>query len=235
MERLIKLLNKLITKGFEPFGIYYSIYTGIVMDIDDPDNLNRIKVAVPQVYGKTIYPDWVYPRSLYSGKGYGIQVLPSKGDLVNITFEMGNPRHPLWEFGRYGKDSTGKSEISDEELQKKNNYWFKTPNGLTISLDDDKRYIWLKHTAGLKFRISEDSIDLDVNGKLLNLGKLDSANEPAMLGDTWENKMSKILDHVMAITVTTPFGVSSVPNNLSDFIEDKGELVTVKSKVVKLN
>lgn len=235
LERLARLINRVLTKGFEPFGIYYSFYSAIVIDNNDPDNLNRLKIAVPSIYGETAYPEWVQPRSVYSGLNYGMQILPQKGDVIQVTFEFGDPKFPRWEFGYFGKRDK-KSEITDEQLQKKNNYWFKTPGGLSVSLDDDKKYISITHPAGLCFRISEKSIDLQAgDGKYINLGSFDSSAEPALLGDKWEDKMGKLLDAISAITVNTAFGASSTPNNIADFVTLKGELVVVKSEVVKLD
>ena len=236
MERLIKLVNKIITKGLEPFGIYYSFYGAIVIDNDDPENLNRLKVAVPGIYGEKVYPDWVQPRAVFSGVNYGMQVLPQKGDVIQITFSFGNPKYPRWEVGYFGLDKDKKSEIQDGELKKKNSYWFKTPKGLVVSLDDDKGTVTIKHKSGACFRLSENSIDLVIgSGKLINLGTFDKASEPALLGDHWEDMMGNLLDSISAITVNTAFGPSTTPNNIADFVNLKGELVNVKSIKVKLD
>ena len=235
MERLVKLINKVVTKGLEPFGIYYSFYTGIVLDNNDPDNLNRIKVAVPGVYGETAFPEWVQPRSVFAGVNFGMQILPQKGDLVQITFSQGNPRYPRWEHGFFGKQADGKSEITDTELQKKNNYWFKTPGGLLVSLDDDKKTVNITHQSGISFRVGENSIDLKVEGGYINLGKFDEASEPAILGDKLEDKISELLTLCSKITVNVAGVLSTVPINASEFIKLKGELVNIKSKVVKLD
>jgi len=235
MERLVKLVNKIVTKGLEPFGIYYSTYTGIVIDNNDPDNLNRLKIAVPGVYGETIFPDWVQPRSVFSGVNYGMQVLPPKGSVIQVTFTFGSPKYPRWEHGFFGKTADKTSEISDPELQKKNNYWFKTPGGLLVSLDDDKKTVNIIHTSGISFRVGENSIDLKVDGGYINLGKFDEADEPAVLGDKLESRLSEILTHCSQITVNVAGIISSPPVNAAEFIKLKGGLVNIKSKVVKLD
>jgi len=43
---------KTITEqGLESLGRYYSVYRAMVVNNTDPDHMNRIKVAIPEVMG----------------------------------------------------------------------------------------------------------------------------------------------------------------------------------------
>lgn len=66
---------------------FYGIYRGIVTDINDPENANRIKVQIPQLLGSAV-TGWSYPI---------ISTSPGNpGTGVWVMFEGGDPNFPLW-------------------------------------------------------------------------------------------------------------------------------------------
>lgn len=237
IEKIVKTLSAIVTNGLDKFGIYYSFYIGIVIDIDDPDNLNRIKVKVPEVYGNKMYPSWVYPKSVYSGPNYGLQLLPEIGDIITIEFRHGNPRNPCWSMGFFGKDpKTKEGEIRETDFKDKSNKWFRTPYGMSVQFRDKEKAFLIKHPAGFTIRVNKDSIDLVApDDKLINIGSFDSAAEFTAKGETLKDQNSSILDNIMALTVSTPFGPSSVPINTADFLKNKAELELLLSTKVKLD
>ena len=66
-------------------GRFYGKYRGLVADVDDPENLGRIKARVPEVLGDTQTP-WAMPCTPYPGAGEGWFVIPSvdAGDVPAI-------------------------------------------------------------------------------------------------------------------------------------------------------
>jgi hypothetical protein len=84
----------------------FGVYGGIVEAVDDPDNVGRVKVRVPAVFGTadevpTNALPWALPRGLPFGstkESGGISWLPSKNDTVWVTFLDGEPEKPLWEW-----------------------------------------------------------------------------------------------------------------------------------------
>lgn len=52
---------KTITEqGLESLGRYYSVYRAMVVNNTDPDHMNRIKVAIPEVMGGIVL--WLIQR-----------------------------------------------------------------------------------------------------------------------------------------------------------------------------
>ena len=66
---------------------FYGIYRGIVTDTNDPENLNRIRMQIPQILGP-ISTGWSYPVTSTTPS--------SPGTGVWAMFEGGDPNFPLW-------------------------------------------------------------------------------------------------------------------------------------------
>jgi hypothetical protein len=88
----------------------FGTYAGTVEDIDDPEQLGRIKARVPMVYGPadggenyitTHDLPWALPAGLPAGgsaESGAIQWLPVLGDHVYVRFLDGEPEKPVWEW-----------------------------------------------------------------------------------------------------------------------------------------
>src|ERR1051325_4822715 len=68
------------------------ILVGIVTDLDDPDNLGRVRVRFPYLGDQLGY--WAKIASPMAGKNRGLFFRPEKEDELLIAFEMGDPRRP---------------------------------------------------------------------------------------------------------------------------------------------
>lgn len=88
---------------------YPATYAGTVEDTRDPEQLGRMKVRVPSVYGpdalgNTIATSdlpWALPAGLPAGgssQSGAIQWLPEVGDHVFVRFLDGEPEKPVWEW-----------------------------------------------------------------------------------------------------------------------------------------
>ena len=68
---------------------YGGTYRAVVVDDADPMQQNRLGVIVPDVYGDDVSV-WAAPLSAGASP-------PPIGDLVLISFELGDTDHPIWE------------------------------------------------------------------------------------------------------------------------------------------
>lgn len=93
--------------GVEHLGRYYSIYRGMVIDDQDPLHLSRLKVYIPTIQrGLEI---WALPKGIYGSLGSGIRgFIPKVGEVVYITFEMGDPLKPYWEYHSWAQGEVPK-------------------------------------------------------------------------------------------------------------------------------
>lgn len=127
---LKQTFENIIYYGLESIGRYYSSYRSYVVDNEDPDGMNRVKVRIPTLTRKNDHPVWAYPKNTFAGDNYGMQLLPQKGDVVWVEFEHGDPRYPIWSHSHYAK---GQKPLEFATAQV---YGFKTPKGQIVLIDD---------------------------------------------------------------------------------------------------
>lgn len=189
----VDFLKNLFELGFENTGMFYSLYRGIVADNDDPENLQRLKLIIPQVSGNDSYNYWAFPMGVFYGKEYGAQIVPQKGDMVWVQFEGGRPEIPVWSHGHPARKEMSSK---DPELKDKNCYWFISPKGFKVKINDTKNTITIETPFGSFIQMNEQSISL-VNGKVKNisLGKLDKSTYSAVLGE----KNKEVLEDIETI------------------------------------
>lgn len=91
-----ELMEQIVERLVERVGSsYFGKYRGIVTDIDDPENLCRIRATVPAVLGEHAC-GWALPASPFAGDGHGVVMLPKVGGGVWIEFEAGRLDNPIW-------------------------------------------------------------------------------------------------------------------------------------------
>lgn len=121
--------------GLEYFNRYYSTYRGFVESNEDPENLGRLKLKIPTIYGSKVRDYWAWPVGLYCGNNSGQYFIPEKGDMVFVRFENGDPDYPIWEYGHWNK--VNKKPAANSPKQKV----LQTPSGLRIEFDDSGELI----------------------------------------------------------------------------------------------
>lgn len=232
MRELANLLNNLFKYGMEKFGKYYSSYRGFVYDNVDPDNMGRVQLLIPEIAGNKPYITWALPKGCFSGtthdgKTYGTHILPQNGDLVWVEFQRGNPALPIWSFGYPGK---GEKPMIPS-LMGDNVYWFRTPGGNIVSINDTDNTIHATLSNGIGLEITDKTINL--NGDIINLS---GAGQSSVLGESLVQEYTETLKAIAKIQVMTPLGPSSIPVNALDFINQSTTLETsLLSKKVKLS
>lgn len=155
--------NVLKTFGIEYFKRYYSTYRGFVVDNKDPENLMRVKLRCPAVFGSETFDDWVYPKGVICGNNFGFYAVPSVGDLIWVSFEMGDPAKPIWEYGHWNQ----KAKTPGTDIQ---TYIFQTPNKQKLEFDDKKGVVRVTNKDGFTIEMSKDGFQLkagDVDMKTL--------------------------------------------------------------------
>ena len=90
---------KIREDGVEALDRYYGCYRGLVYSNEDPDNLGRVQVYCPDVYGDDFYDEWAMPKGIYAGNKIGSFWIPNKNDAIWVSFEGGDVRFPIWEYG----------------------------------------------------------------------------------------------------------------------------------------
>lgn len=215
MSALTKVIIDMVYVGLEKFGRFYSEYRGFVTDNADPQGMGRIQVVVPGIIDNST-EEWIYPSGVFGGMNYGCQVLPQKGDVVFITFEMGDPNRPLWKHGYFGEGEIPK------ELRSPNLFWFKTPKGLLIELDDDKKEMRLTDTFGNKLSLTKEGISVDTEKKVFLASTGPEKDNSVALG----NETAEVLESHSKGIMGAMKSISKVSKTLQSFTTQIGAAMT---------
>lgn len=131
---------------------YYGKYRGVVTDIEDPDDMGRIRARVPAVLGEHACA-WALPAAPFAGDGHGYVMLPVVGANVWIEFEAGRLDSPIWCGGWWSQgqrpDPQGPRQrviVSDRKHR--------------IVIDDEADTLALIHDGGPSITLSGDEIVL---------------------------------------------------------------------------
>ncbi len=133
-ERLHNQWDERLPSGLG--GIWYGVAPATVLDIKDPDNQGRVKIALPWSpdSGGARYEAWARMATLFAGKDRGSWFIPDKDDEVLVAFEHGDPRRPYILGGLWnGSDKPPASMDGGGRNFKK---VIKSRNGVTVTLDD---------------------------------------------------------------------------------------------------
>lgn len=226
--------ERVVLEGLEPFGLYYGPHRALVVDNNDPDNLGRLEVILPERDPKRPLPNWAWPFNTYGGNDYGAYDIPRKGDFVWLMFEGGRLSHPVWTPCGYGADEL------PEEFATVNHKGYKTPRGTLILINDnkDEEEILVRLNSKTDWiKVNKDV--LETESKLIKLGK--EQEEHALMGDTTKEKLENFMDKVMEFmqqyithTHSTPFGPTSPPILASETTQTKSGLQTLKGELEEI-
>ena len=146
-----EFLNKILTRGWERYGKFYSCYRGFVLSNEDPDSMKKIMVYVPAITGLSRKGFWAYPKGVATGARWGVNLMPEVGDMVWVEFEYGNPRYPIWSFGYRRKGEAATLYKAEEE----ENYGFQSPKGNFVNVSDVDGTITAITKTGHKIVLSD--------------------------------------------------------------------------------
>ncbi|WP_163998218.1 phage baseplate assembly protein V [Pyxidicoccus caerfyrddinensis] len=159
-------------------GRFYGLYPARVIDIKDPDNQGRVKVALPwaaDAAGGGRYEAWARLATLMGGNNRGSWFVPDVEDEVLVGFEAGDPRRPyvvgaLWN----GKDAPPESMDGAGKNAKK---VLRSRNGVVITLDDTdgQETLSLETPGGQKVTLKDGPGSIEVADSNGNSVKLESS------------------------------------------------------------
>ena len=229
---LDKFISTLSRKGLEFIGLYYGKYRAIVVDNDDPEGMNRIKVIVPRITGNTTNPHWAI-SSQYTGKGYGSQCLPQKGDIVFIECADGKSDVLIWSHANYHKGDKPE-EFSDTKI-----FGFKSPEGTYVLIDDTNKQVVIQTKNGEYIKVEVDK--LIAEAKAIEIGTQNL--EPAVKGDKNADIHNEHLQHFINLInamnawistdgpVLTGLGLTGISTLAATINPIGGQAATTKGKV----
>ncbi len=136
-------------------------FRGRVVANNDPLQVGRLKVQVPDVLGDTP-STWAMPCFPFTGPGAGQYVIPSEGAGVWVEFEQGDPSFPIWSGCWYGD----KREVPADALKAPDGYppvVVETPKGHRLVMSDAPggRGILLEAPGGAYVRIDETGVHIN--------------------------------------------------------------------------
>ena len=175
-----------MTTASVPEVRWYGVYSAIVRDNDDPENLGRIKVLlawVPDSAGIVglekgqQYEGWARLTTFMAGQARGAWFIPEINDEVLVAFEGGHPGRPcvigsLWN----GRDVPPTAMDSQRENNVK---LLKSRSGVEIKINDEDgdEYVQIQTPGGRRIKLSDyaggciriedngaNSIELDSSG-----------------------------------------------------------------------
>ena len=153
------------------------ILVGIVTDLDDPDQLGRVRVRFPYLGDQLSY--WAKISSPMAGKNRGFFFRPEVEDEVLVAFEMGDPRRPYVLGGLWSK--TDPPPADDGKTTENNWRFIRSRSGHILKFDDtqgserieiidkDDRHKIIVDASGDKLQILCDTGNVEIKapaGKL---------------------------------------------------------------------
>ncbi|WP_064741885.1 phage baseplate assembly protein V [Hamadaea tsunoensis] len=127
------------------------ITLGTVTDIDDPDQLGRVRVDLPAYGG--LDAGWLGVVFPGSGHGKGIIALPDPDDTVLVALPGGEPAAGIVLGALFGAIEPYDAGIDGGKAKR---WTLRTANGQAIVLDDGGRRLRLENEAGSFFEITPD-------------------------------------------------------------------------------
>jgi uncharacterized protein involved in type VI secretion and phage assembly len=108
------------------------IVIGVVDDLDDQEDLGRVRVKLPHLNGEL--SNWARIATPFGGKGRGLFLRPEREDEVLVAFEHGDPRAPYIVGSLWSKPDP---PPSDDGKRTENNWRFlQSRSGHLLKFDD---------------------------------------------------------------------------------------------------
>jgi uncharacterized protein involved in type VI secretion and phage assembly len=165
----------------------YGVYVGVVADIEDPENMGRVKVRFPWRDADD-QSKWARIATLMAGKKMGTYFLPEKGDEVLVAFGDGDIHDPyvvgsLWNGNQSPPQKNKKNnpirkiksraghEITLDDTDGKGLVQIKTSKNQKVVVDDKNEKILLKDKAGNSVEMTSDGVTISADKALSLSGK----------------------------------------------------------------
>jgi uncharacterized protein involved in type VI secretion and phage assembly len=214
---------------------FYGKYRGTVEDVDDPEQLGRIKVRVPEVYGSVVSP-WALPCAPYAGSGVGIFSIPPAKAGVWVEFEAGDPSRPIWTGGWWGRNDPPQDQ-SGSAASPTLKIW-RSEKGLLLALDDDGSTAMLSDGNGnnlVTIKANDGEVRVQATAKVVveapQIQLVDGSTHPLVFGDSLLSYLNNLVtvfsththagETCMGIPVTPMIPVQPFPPATPDLLSVK--------------
>ena len=176
---------------------FFGKYRAIVTNVDDPEDMARIRVNAPEIYGDLESP-WALPCAPYSGNGEGNYMIPSVSSGTFIECEAGDPARPLysgcwWAKGQLPQDENGKATKPSLKI-------IRSSKGLLVKFDDDSQEISLSDKDGkniLTIKVGAGKITVKGARKAVveapQIELVENASHPVVFGDELMQYLNQIV------------------------------------------
>lgn len=161
---------------------------------------------------------------------------------INLLGDSEEPANIDIKLSSQNKDSSF-NLYSDNEINVTavNKMTLKSNNEMNITVEENgvtKGLIQYQLGIGTLIKDEFGNVIKTSDGLIELLSKQINHNEgkePMVLGNTLAELLSKLLDAIMALTVISPVGATSVPVNIQDFAAIKEKINDIKSKISNLD
>lgn len=157
-------------------GQFLGGYLAEVVDLNDPDNLARVRVRLLNYDGVDGHdgPVWARVASAFAGNNRGAFLIPDVGDEVVVTFVNGDPRYPIVLGGLWNGSDTAPESISGGRNLRK---VVRSKNGVKLTLEDqDGQEQCIIETPGMqKVTLKDGPGQITIEDSNGNSIKLESA------------------------------------------------------------
>ena len=129
-------------------GLFHGAHLAEVVDLNDPDNLNRVQLRLYNFDGVDGHDGAIWARVAvpFAGDNRGTFFIPDVGDEVMVIFVNGDPRHPIVVGGLWNGSDTAPESISGGRNIKK---VIRSKNGVKVTLEDqDGQEKFIAETPG---------------------------------------------------------------------------------------
>ena len=128
---------------------------GVVSQIDDPENLGRVRVTLPTY--DDVETDWMGVLTPGAGSGKGVIALPDTGDHVLVLLAHEDPAQGIVLGGLYGVVEPPDTGL---DAGARRRFTFVTPTGQIVRLDDAAGTLRLQNQSGSYLDLTPDSVRL---------------------------------------------------------------------------
>jgi uncharacterized protein involved in type VI secretion and phage assembly len=225
-------------------GLMQGVVPGMVTNLNDPDDLGRVKVKYPWL-GDQIESDWVRVAAPMAGAGRGFLYLPEVNDEVLIAFEHGDAHRPYIIGVLWSKTDTPPKKNSEVVGSGKvNQRVLKSRSGHLVILDDTdgKEQIIIRDKTGNNEMVidsTKKSMTIKVDGdfSVEAKGKVNIKSTQDM---TLESQASGNIKTNANLTVKAQANLSLQATGMGELkgnsvTVDGGPMATVKGGIVKIN
>ena len=174
-------------------GRFYGVYSALVTDINDPENMGRVKIRLPWSPDKDgrDYEAWARIATLMAGNNRGSWFIPDVDDEVLVSFEAGDTRIPfvmgmLWngqDSPTENMDESGRKEIKSlcsrngvkvtlEDKDGQEKLILETPGGQKMTLKDGPGIVEVEDSNGNNVKLESSGITVNASAKVTINGSM---------------------------------------------------------------